>query len=305
MKSYIYTLLMVAALTIAGNTATSLIVDPYSIVHPLIGEFAFEPNSRFSKVAFLLQNCARFDTYIAGDSRSVILSESDFPAVHGRKFYNIASAGDDIASIVKRLEFLIGRGCPIAAVVVGGSLDATLRSSANGLSRRECPAISGENRAIFYARYFLSSQALMDYVSILVSGTSHPLRYYADGHADYMWSMKSDFAEACAPQTTPAKNTLLAELSGYGEFAVLAARNHFKAIVWIAPGPTQRSSPRDTYMEQYIAQLRAIPNLSIIEPDLESPLLADIHYWHDCVHFRRTVFQQLASPAASALLVEP
>jgi hypothetical protein len=138
-----------------------------------------------------------------------------------------------------------------------------------------------------------------------VSGTSHPLRYYADGHADYMWSMKSDFAEACAPQTTPAKNTLLAELSGYGEFAVLAARNHFKAIVWIAPGPTQRSSPRDTYMEQYIAQLRAIPNLSIIEPDLESPLLADIHYWHDCVHFRRTVFQQLASPAASALLVEP
>jgi hypothetical protein len=213
MKSYIYTLLMVAALTIAGNTATSLIVDPYSIVHPLIGEFAFEPNSRFSKVAFLLQNCARFDTYIAGDSRSVILSESDFPAVHGRKFYNIASAGDDIASIVKRLEFLIGRGCPIAAVVVGGSLDATLRSSANGLSRRECPAISGESRPIFYARYFLSSQALMDYVSILVSGTSHPLRYYADGHADYMWSMKSDFAEACAPQTTPAKNTLLAELS--------------------------------------------------------------------------------------------
>jgi len=305
MKSYIYTLLIVAALTIAGNTAATLIVDPYCIMHPLLGEFAFEPNSRYGKVAFLLKNCARFDTYIAGDSRSEVLSESDFPAVHGGRFYNIASGGDDIGSIVKRLEFLIGRGCPIAAVVVGGSLNATLRSSANGLARREYPGISGESRSIFYARYFLSSQALMNYVIVLMSAVSHPLRYYADGHADYMWSMKSDFAEGCAPQTPPANNPLPAELSAYRDFAGLAARNHFKAIVWIAPRRTLRSSPRDSYTGQYVAQLRAIPNLSIIEPDLGSPLLADFHYWHDCVHFRRTVFQQLVSPAASELLVEP
>ena len=69
MKTYICILLTVAAMTLLCAIAASVIIDPYRIVHPLIGEFVFEPNSRVSKVTFLSHNCSQYDSYFVGDSR--------------------------------------------------------------------------------------------------------------------------------------------------------------------------------------------------------------------------------------------
>jgi len=312
MRTYLSILLTAAAMTVLCSIAASLIVDPYRIVHRLIGELSFKPNSRVAKVAFLSHSCSQYDSYIAGDSRSQILSESNLGDVQARRFYNLATTADDIVSIVHRLNHLIGRGCPISAVVVGESIDLFMDESARSagsLLLSENPAVSGENRISFYSKYFLSAQALVEYFRFLYEHPSRHEIYYPDGHADYLWEMKDDtpFAlAACRGSKTlgaAERKLLFAKLGGYREIAGMSDRYHFKTIVWIVPlNEWQSELFDDPDVKDYLQQLRAIPNLAIVEAERNSRLLSDFHNWHDCRHFRRTVFDQLVAPAVSGFL---
>jgi hypothetical protein len=314
MKTYISIFLAAALTTLLCFVTASVIIDPYSIVHPLLGEYDFEPNSRVAKVAFLSGNCSRFDSYFLGDSRSAILTGRDLGDIDGRRFYNLSSPSDDIDSIVRRLNWLIRSGCPISTVIVNESIDGLLNDRERrkyGLLLGEAPAVSGENRVSFYSRYFLSAQALTEYV---FAGRRKPRRrasffYYPDGHTDYLWEMKdnSDFALArCGGgQTLQAgsRKELLSRLPGYRNIAALAALNHFKVIVWIAPLNTLGSTLLDDPdVENFVRQLRAVPSLPLVEADRNSALLSDFRAWHDCGHFRPAVFDELLAPAVSRLM---
>jgi hypothetical protein len=314
MKAYLCVLLIVAAAMILGTVAASVIVDPYRIVHPLIGEFSFEPNSRVSKTRFLSHGCSQYDSYFVGDSRSATLSQGDLGDVEGGRFYNFSTPADDIASIVRRLNFLIAAGCRISTVVVEESIDVLLDRGAlseYSLLLSENPAVSGENRIAFYSRYFLGAQALDTYFRALLRDPSHHDIYYPDGHVDYLWGMEDGTAFAL-PQCDASnlkitdKNLLLAKLAGYREIARLSDQYHFRAIVWIAPlNKWQSSFLDDPAIQDFLRQLRALPGLPVIEADRDSPLLADFRNWHDCGHFRRTVFDQLVAPGVSRFLRRP
>jgi hypothetical protein len=312
MKTYLFILLTAAATTVLCSIAVSMIVDPYRIVHPLIGELAFKPNSRVPKVTFLSHSCSQFDAYFAGDSRSEILSESNLRDVRGRRFYNLATPADDIASIVRRVRFLIGRGCSISAVVIGESIDLLLDESSRserGLLLSESPDLSGENRIAFYSKYFLSAQALIGYVRFVYQYPSRHEIYYPDGHADYLWEMRDGMPfelERCRGPTRlggAERELLLAKLSGYREIASMSAQYHFKVIVWIVPLNKWESDLfDDPAARDYLQQLRAVQSLNIVEADRSSPLLSDFHSWHDCRHFHRMVFDQLVAPSVSVFL---
>jgi hypothetical protein len=312
MRTYLVILLTAAATTVLCAIAASMIVDPYRIMHPLIGEYSFKPNSRVPKVTYLSHSCSQYDSYFAGDSRSQILSENNLGNVQGRRFYNLATTADDIVSFVRRLNFLIGRGCPVSAVVVGESVDIWLDEgarSAGSLLLSENPAVSGENRIAFYSRYFLSAQALITYVRFVHEHPSRHEIYYPDGHADYLWEMEDGRPFALAPCREPTKlgvaerKLLFDKLPGYRAIAGMSDRYHFKVIVWIVPLNKWESDLfDDPAVKDYLQQLRAIPNLSIVEADRKSPLLSDFHSWHDCRHFHRMVFDQLIAPAASSFL---
>jgi hypothetical protein len=311
MKAYLSILLTVAATMILCVVAVGVIVDPYRVVHPLIGEFSFEPNSRVPKVAYLSHNCSRYDAYFVGDSRSMTLSADDLGDVQGRRFYNFSTLADDIESIVRRLNFLIDKGCPISTVIAGESIDVLMdegEKNAYSLLLSENPVLSGENRLSFYSKYFLSAQALITYARALHNNSAARDIYYPDGHADYLFGMENGAAFALprcgATQLGDADRKLLfGRLVGYRKIASMSARYHFKTIVWIAPLNTSESRLfDDPVVKDYLQQLRAIPNLPVIEADRNSPLLADFHNWHDCGHFRRTLFDQLVAPAASRLL---
>jgi hypothetical protein len=311
MKAYLYILLTVATTMVLCAVAASVIVDPYRIVHPLIGEFSFEPNSRVSKVTYLTHSCSLYDAYFVGDSRSMTLSESDLGDVQGRRYYNFSTLADDIESIVRRLNFLIGKGCPISAVIVGESIDVLMDESEKNayfLLLSENPAVSGENRIAFYSRYFLSAQALTAYArAVHRNPTAHDI-YYPDGHADYLFGMEDGTAFAlprCGARKLgdADRKMLFARLAGYRQIASMSVRDNFKVIVWIAPlNAWEGRLFDDPVVRDYLQQLRAIPNLPVVEADRNSPLLSDYHSWHDCGHFRRTVFDQLVAPAASRLL---
>jgi hypothetical protein len=312
MRTYLFILLTAATTTVLCAIAVSIVVDPYSIVHPLIGEYSFKPNSRVPKITFLSHSCSRYDAYFLGDSRSQILSESDLGNVRGRRFYNLATTADDMAAIVSRLNFLIERGCPISAVVVGESVDIVLDETARrsgSLLLSENPAVSGENRMAFYSKYFLGTQALVTYIRFVYQHPSRHEIYYPDGHADYLWAMENGMPFALAPCRGPTtlgvaeRDLLSAKLPGYRSIAGMADRYHFKVIVWIVPLNKWESDLfDDPAVKDYLQQLRAIPNLAIVEADRNSPLLSDFRYWHDCRHFRRTVFDQLVAPGASRFL---
>jgi hypothetical protein len=312
MKAYILIFLAAAITTILCFVAASVIVDPYSIVHPLLGEYSFEPNSRVAKVAFLSGNCSNYDSYFLGDSRSAVLSEGDLGDIGGRRFYNLSTPTDEIDSIVRRLNWLVRNGCHISTVIVNESIDGLLNEGERkkyGLLLSEAPAVSGENYLSFYSRFFLSAQALSEYVFPRGRKSGQRDFYYPDGHADYLWEMKdnSDFALArCGGgQTLEAgsRKELLARLPGYRNIAALAGENHFKVIVWIAPLNTRRSRLlADPDVENFVTQLRAIPNLPLVEADRNSALLSDFRAWHDCGHFRRTVFDELIAPTVSRLM---
>jgi hypothetical protein len=312
MKTYLYILLAVAAMTVLYTIAASIVVDPYRIVHPLIGEYSFKPNTRVPKVAFLSQNCSQYDAYFVGDSRSQILSGNNLGDAQGRRFYNFATTADDIVSIVPRLNFLIARGCPIAAVVVGESIDDLLGESARregNLLLRENPAVSGENRISFYSKYFLGTQALIAYVRFVYQHPSRHEIYHPDGHVDYLWEMQDGTPFALAACRGPTRlgvaerRLLFDKLAGYRAIAGMADRYHFKVIAWIVPLNKWESDLfDDPAVKDYLRQLRAIPNLAIVETDRNSPLLSDFHDWHDCRHFHRMVFDQLAAPAVASLL---
>jgi hypothetical protein len=307
MRTYLHILLAVAAAAILCSVGASMLVDPYRVVHPLIGEMSFEPNTRVSKLEFLSANCARFDRYFAGDSRSIILSGEDIGDARGR-FYNLAASADDIESIVRRLKFLIGHGCPVSAVVLGESIDVLIVEHANSLLLSESPAISGEGLLSFFGKYFFSAQALVTYARAMAHDASAHYIYHSDGHADYLWGMPDGAAFALPRCGTPAlgnagKERLFAKLAAYAEIARMADRYHFKAIVWIVPlNRWAGGLLDDPVVQDYLQRLRAIANLPVIEYDGGSPLLGDFHHWHDCGHFRRTVFDQLTAPAVAALL---
>jgi hypothetical protein len=311
MKTYVVVLLAVAMAGIVCVMAANIIIDPYNIVHPLLGEYYFEPNSRVPKVAWLSKNCTRYDSYFVGDSRSGTLSARDLGDAGSRRFYNLSTPADDIASIVRRLKFFIGKGCPISTVIAAESIDVLLdtdEKESYSLLLRESPDVSGENRAAFYARFFLSAQALTTYFRSVGWHRTPRDFYHPDGHVDYYWSMRdgSDFALArcrAAGGEVHADKQLSAKLAGYRDLAELAAKQQFEAIVWIAPlNEASSTLLDDPQIRDFIARLREIPNLRLIQADRDSPLLADFRAWHDCGHFRPVVFDQLVAPEISRLL---
>jgi hypothetical protein len=306
MKSYAWIVLSVAIALIACSVAVSVMLDPYRILHPLLGEFSFEPNSRVPKLTYLMSSCTRYNAYFFGDSRSATLSGRDLPGVPALRIYNFSTPADNILSIVPRLKFLIDAGCPVSTVVVDESLDVLLETAEinrYSLLLSEHPRISGEPWPSFYSRYFLSAQSLAAYFAARrISSVTRDI-YYPDGHADYLWGLRdgSSFSlpRCGAPVLTNSQRVLMAtRLSGYQALAQLSAQYHFKAVVWIAPlNHSEGPLVRDPDVANFLRQLHALPGLGVVEPDWQSPMLADFHEWHDCGHFRRSVFDRLISPA--------
>jgi hypothetical protein len=311
MRRYVMIVLSVAAAIVLCAVALSLELDPYRIVHPLLGEFTLEPNSRVSKVSYLTHACSDYNAYFVGDSRSVTLRQQDLASVSDLKFYNFSTPADDISSIVRRMRFLLDRGCPLSALVVEESIDVLLDANVLGtysLMLTESPQVSGENRAAFYSRYFLSAQSLTTYFSARRGDSLTHDIYFPDGHADYLWSMRDgssfQLPRCGTPTFTPEQLSLLADkLSGYQQLAQLAAQYHFRTVVWIAPLSHSASGVRlDPQIAGFLHRLHAIPGLAVVEPDWNSPMLADFRSWHDCGHFRREVFDELLAPSVARLV---
>jgi hypothetical protein len=312
MRAYLTILATAATLTVVVTSFASWKLDPYAIAHPLAGRVFVQPNDRASKTAFLAKDCGQFDSYILGNSRSQILQGGQFAAA-GARYYNFSAPGEDIAQSLEQVEFLLRRGCPVSALLVAESVDVFDvfgHPGRDALNQIRHPLITGDNRLLFYARYFLGPQGAITSLRSQRSPSLRPMFYYPDGHLDYLWEMQGD-ADYTLPvcrisQLSPdQKIDLYGRLPAYRKLASLAALHHFKVVVWLTPLSKARSIVLgDPDVSRYIGELRQIVGLQVFEADRGSPLLSDFHQWHDCSHFHRLVFDQLVAPGVAKLLRE-
>jgi hypothetical protein len=310
MRSYLVVLVTAAALTVVVTSLASWLLDPYGIGHALSGRLLLQPNDRASKTAFLAKNCNRFDSYIMGNSRTLILSGRELAGEAGDRYYNLGVPAEEIGQSLKRLEFLLRVGCPVSRLLVSESIEILAYPNPASLQDMEHPLIGGGNLFSFYGKYFLGPQGAIAYVRSRLNPTTRPMFYYSDGHMDSLWDMKSD-AEyqlpICVTSRLSArdKEELFARLPIYRKFAALTDEHHVKVVVWLTPLSKSRSvALDDPDVERYIEELRRIPGLSVFEANRNSPLLSDFHQWHDCSHFHRAVFDQLVAPGVGRLLHE-
>jgi hypothetical protein len=308
MGAYLRTFVLAATLAAGCLITANMILDPYRIIHALIGTRTFQPNSRVYKLEFLSRHCIDYDTYLVGDSRAQILTGRDLEDVGGRRFYNLAAPRDEITAIVRRLKFLADKGCPISAVIAGESIDIVSDGKDTSLLNTESPLVSGENRLAFFGKFFFSSQPLIDYLGQMIFGSPFHFMYDADGHVEYLWRMKGP-ADLLAPSCRPpqlseaAKRLLFLKLPAYRELADLSERNHFQAIVWITPfNNWKQEAFDDPDVRSFFSQLRSIPHLSVIDAERGSAMLSDFTLWTDCLHFRRPVFDKLVAPPIMKVL---
>jgi hypothetical protein len=289
----------------------SVTLDPYRIVHPLLGEFAFQPNSRVSKLRYLVRACHTYNAYYVGSSRSGPLTDKDLsPAGAALKFYNLSTPVDAAPAIVRRVKWLLDQGCPLSALVIEEPLNILPDANGandNSLLLSESPSISGESWVSFYSRFFMSAQPLITYVDVRRRSPLHRV-FYPDGHVDYLWTLHDDtgLLGACHAITfDPSQPGLLnAKLAAYRELAQLAVDRGFAAVVWISPMNRAEATQVLAYPQiaAFLRELRAIPHLSVVEPAWTSSMLADFRYWHDCGHFRPEVFDQLLAPKVAEAL---
>jgi hypothetical protein len=309
MRSYLAILVTTALLTVVMTSFASWLLDPYGIAHVLAGRVFMQPNDRASKIAFLAKNCRQFDSYILGNSRSQILKGSQL-ADAGARFYNLSAPGEDIEQSLEHLEFLFRIGCPVSSLLVAESVDILGHPGPDRLTQITHPLITGDNLLFFYGRYFLGPQATIAYLRSRFFRSSRPMFYYPDGHADYLWEMLSaaDYGSAIchiSKLSAEEKIDLFRRLPQYHKLALLAAQRHIKVVVWLTPLSNARSIVLDDPdVTRYISELRQIAGLNVFEADRDSVLLADLHQWHDCSHFHRSVFDQLVAPSVAKLLRE-
>jgi hypothetical protein len=311
MRAYAAWLLAAALVMAAACIAANILIDPYAIWHGLDGPRYLEPDARVAKMSHLIRHCGEYDSYIVGDSRSVVVSVKELGDVGARRFYNLATPSDDVASIVRRLKFLLDHGCKITTVIINESPDVILGEAGRqhlGGVFIENPAISGENRLGFYSRYLLSPQFLLSYIKARWQWPRGQMVYYPDGHADYLFHMQSeagfDPARCGMAKVAPEDaSKVLNKIAFYRTLAEMSAKNHFRTIVWIAPLNFRRSRVLQTPpVQSFLQQLKDIDGLAVVDAIGDSPMLSDYRYWHDCGHFVPQIFDELMAPAIAPLL---
>jgi hypothetical protein len=242
-----------------------------------------------------------------GDSRAEILSGADL-GEDRRHFYNYSVPRDEIAGVLRRLEFLVRRHCPLITVVVGESIDVLHDETDTSLLTVESPLVTQQRWAPLLAKYFLSYQPFMSVLHDAFYDHAPHYRYYPDGHVDYLlYSISAaDFGAArCGPRQplSPHRQEFLQKLTEYRRLADMARSGQFKVIVWITPLNKWVSAwIEDPVAQEFLGHLREIPDISVVESDPDSSMLSDHALWYDCVHFQHQVFNQLLRPRIHDLL---
>lgn len=102
-RNFIYLVLLFLSLIILIN----YFVNPFNVFDHKILVFDGQPNERFTKINYLLENNKKYNSYILGSSRSGILNPVVFNTNREDEYYNLSVSSCTVYDIHKMVEYIV------------------------------------------------------------------------------------------------------------------------------------------------------------------------------------------------------
>lgn len=109
-------ILIISFLALAPTTYINIHYDPYGIYRTDFTQQKIEPNQRFIKMRYLLNNKDKYDSFLFGSSRVGNIPSETIP---GGKYYNMTISQGIPSEHLYNLKLLIDKGVKVKSVMLG------------------------------------------------------------------------------------------------------------------------------------------------------------------------------------------
>ncbi|MBF0368324.1 MAG: hypothetical protein HQL52_02605 [Magnetococcales bacterium] len=309
-KKYVVVWSALIALLFAAVLTTNWLMDPYRLHQGEVHRFAtaVEPNTRFLKLNYLKEHCGEFDAILFGTSRDALYDSRYFDRLFNTRAYNFSVNGESLTGMLKKLEWLLSRGCRPERILIPLSFDhITLTDYAhdhNDLIRLEPPEI---NPAIgwsdLFVKYYFNADVFLFNLNLIaadLTGTFPETRFDYDltrGNVSYHWDHTFSI-DPCPPATKKLKNSEIRRYHNKLREIIRTAHNHdITPTVVLSPAPIgllMRHDPQA--MREYLYQLAEfVPFIQRLP--LEDERQAHSDHFHDFLHPKAPLLHDALIPS--------
>jgi hypothetical protein len=313
MRNYLVHVCLATFVLLALAVGFNWQVDSYRIFSQSADKEYFESNTRFQKTNYITENCQAYNSMIFGNSRAAVFSPE---AVNSEKnrFFNFAVSEDKINGILLKASYLVALGCLKNIAIIPVSLDTIGTEdwdAQKNLLRSESPLLSKRSYFDFFSAYLLNFEITHTNINYLIADASVPRFIYGkDGAVSYAWEMgKADFEKCNTPidvNKIDYTGAIRQDLEIHKKLASLFKNAGVVPVLVLMPMPSNvfKSYLANKQMVNYLEALEQIYNRKIIA-NYDKQFTSDYKFWHDCGHFKKSVFEKFLAPEILASLEKP
>ncbi|MFA5920862.1 MAG: hypothetical protein WC856_06180 [Methylococcaceae bacterium] len=311
MRNYLVHLCLATFVFLSLAVGFNWLIDSYRIFSKSDDKEYFESNTRFQKTNYITENCQAYNSMIFGNSRAAVFPPE---AVNGEKnrFFNFSVSEEKVNGIFLKASYLVSLGCLKNIAIIPVSLDTIGTQdwdAQKNLLRSESPLLSKRSYFDFFSSYLLNFEITHTNFNYVIADASIPRFIYAkDGAVSYTWEMgKEDFEKCNTPvnfDKVDYTGSISQDLEIHKKLASLFKSAGVVPVLILMPLPSEifTSYQANKQIAGYLKSLEQIYNKKIIA-NYDKEFTNDYKFWHDCGHFKKSVFENYLAPAIRASLV--
>jgi hypothetical protein len=313
MRNYLAHVCLATFVFLALPVGFNWLVDSYRIFSKSADKEYFESNTRFQKTNYITENCHAYNSVIFGNSRAAIFPPEAINSEKNR-FFNFAVSEDMVNGILLKASYLVALGCLKNIAIIPVSLDIIGTrdwDAQKNLLRSENPVLSKRSYFDFFSAYLLNFEITHTNINYVIADASVPRFIYGkDGAVSYSWEMGKDDFEKCNTPVNFNKvdyaSAIRQDLEVHRKLAALFKSAGVVPVLVLMPMPSNilASYLANMQMVTYLEALEQIYNTKIIA-NYDKQFTSDYKFWHDCGHFKKSVFEKFLAPKILASLEKP
>jgi hypothetical protein len=313
MRNYLVHACLATFVFLALPVGFNWLIDSYRIFSKSADKEYFESNSRFLKTNYITENCQAYNSVIFGNSRAQVFPPEAINSEQNR-FFNFAVSDDRVNGIFLKASYLVSLGCLKNIAIIPVSLDTIGTEdwdAQKNLLRSESPLLSKRSYFDFFSAYLLNFEITHTNLNYVIADASVPRFIYAkDGAVSYSWEMgKDDFDKCNTPVNFSNINyagAIRKDLEVHKKLASLLKNAGVVPVLVLMPMPSNvfKSYQENKQIVNYLESLEQIYNRKIIA-NYNKQFTSDYKFWHDCGHFKKSVFEKFLAPEILASLEKP
>jgi hypothetical protein len=313
MRNYLAHFCLATFVFLALAVGFNWLVDSYRIFSQSADKEYFESNTRFQKTNYITENCQVYNSVIFGNSRAAVFPPEAINSEKNR-FFNFAVSEDMVNGIFLKASYLVALGCLKNIAIIPVSLDIIgIRDwdAQKNLLRSESPLLGKRSHFDFFSAYLLNFEITHTNINYVIADASVPRFIYGkDGAVSYAWEMgKADFEKCNTPidvSKIDYSDAIRQDLGVHKKLAALFKSAGVVPVLVLMPMPSNvfKSYLANKQMVNYLEALEQIYNRKIIA-NYDKQFTSDYKFWHDCGHFKKSVFEKFLAPEILASLEQP